>query len=414
MDREIAPEIRRSLLVRRVVTVVAAVAAIIFSVGAILQWLRPSVRERDLQFATVDRGLIDSTLQAAGTIVPEAEQVVSSPVEARVLRIVRRPGDRVRAGDELIALDTGVARLEVGRLHEQIAQKESDFARLRLRLEDNMATLRSNLQQRQLDAEIVRFKAEQTSRLHREGLATKQDDLAAATAAKKSELEIGLARESIQRAQRSGEAETASMTAELRILHQQAEESKRQLEMAMMRADRDGVITWMVGEAGATVRRGDIVARIADLSAFRADASISDLHASKLAAGMRVRVRVDDTTTIAGQITSVEPRVENGTVKFRVALDDHTNTKLRNNLRVDIFAITGTRSGALRVRRGALGQSNREDIFVRRGEKLEAVKVTWGLMGDELIEPVSGLRQGDIVVISNMTDYEGVKELKLK
>lgn len=414
MDRELAPGIRRSLIARRVVTAVVAVSAIVFSVAATLEWLRPSMRARDLQFATVERGSIEATLQASGVIVPEAEQVVSSPVEARVLRIVRRPGDRVKAGDELIALDNAATRLEVDRLHEQIAQKQSDIARLRLKLEDNAAALRSNLQQKQLDAEIVRFKAEQNSRLHKEGLIAKQDDLAAATAAKKSELEIQLARESLQRGQRSGEAELASVNAELRMLRQQQEESQRQLQLAMMRADRDGVVTWIVPEAGATVRKGDIVVRIADLSSFRADATISDLHASRLSAGMRVRVRVDDATTIGGEIRSVEPRVENGIVKFRVALDDQTSAKLRNNLRVDVFAITGNRSGVLRVKRGALGQSEQEDVFVRRDDELKSVRVKWGLMGDELIEPVSGLRLGDTVVISSMNDYEGVKAVKLK
>ena len=414
MDRELAPEIRRSLIARRVLTAVVVIAGIVFSVAAILEWLRPSIRERNLQFATVEHGSIDATLQASGVIVPEAEQVVSAPVEARVLRIVRRPGDRVRAGDELIALDTTVTRLEVDKLREQIAQKQSDIARLRLKLEDNMAIQRSTLQQRQLDAEIVRFKAEQNARLHKAGLIAKQDDLAAATAAKKSELEIDLARESMQRAQRSGEAEMASMTAELRMLLQQQEESQRQLQLAMMRADRDGVVTWIVPEAGATIRRGDIVARIADLSTFRAEGTISDLHASKMSAGMRVRVRLDETSTIGGEITSVEPRVDNGSVKFRVALDDRTNAKLRNNLRVDLFTITGSRTNVLRVRRGALGQSDQEDVFVRRGDELEPVRVKWGLMGDDLIQPLSGLSAGDVVAISNMSDFEGVKKVKLK
>jgi hypothetical protein len=40
--------------------------------------------------------------------------------------------------------------------------------------------------------------------------------------------------------------------------------------------------------------------------------------------------------------------------------------------------------------------------------------VRWGLAGDELIQPIDGLREGDEVVISNMNDYQGIKELRLK
>src|SRR5512132_2640703 len=98
MDREIAPEIRQRRTARRLITVVIALAAIAFSFAATLNWLRPSISRNDVQIATVDRGAIDSTLQASGTTMPAVEQIVSSPVDARVLRILRKAGDRVHVG----------------------------------------------------------------------------------------------------------------------------------------------------------------------------------------------------------------------------------------------------------------------------------------------------------------------------
>jgi len=162
------------------------------------------------------------------------------------------------------------------------------------------------------------------------------------------------------------------------------------------------------------LHKGDIVARIADLSSYRVDATISDLHASEIAAGMPVRVRVDETTTLNGAISSVEPRIENGIVKFHVRLDQPDASKLRNNLRVDVFAVTGHRDNALRVQRGALGGGDREDVYVVHGNNLLRTPVRWGLAGDQFLEPLEGLREGDEVVISNMNDYQGVKELRLK
>src|SRR5256885_13915789 len=116
MDRVLAPEVRRNRIARRAVIAVITVLAAAFSIAATVQWLRPSVPRHNLQMARVDRGSVDATLQAAGTILPAVEQVVSSPVEARLLRIMRRAGDRVRAGDELVALDTSASRLDVQRL----------------------------------------------------------------------------------------------------------------------------------------------------------------------------------------------------------------------------------------------------------------------------------------------------------
>src|ERR1043166_5682408 len=126
MDREISPDVRRRVLVKRVVTAAVAVAAIVFSFAATLSWLRPSIRRRDIQTAIVDRGAVDATLEASGTIIPAVEQVVSAPLDSRVLRIVRRAGDRVRAGDPIVELDTTSARLGLERVSEQLAQKENE------------------------------------------------------------------------------------------------------------------------------------------------------------------------------------------------------------------------------------------------------------------------------------------------
>lgn len=414
MDREIAPDVRRRRLLKRGGTAVLALGAIAFLFAATVSWLRPSIRRRDVDLARVDRGSIDATLQASGTIQPAVEQVIASPVEARVLRIIRRAGDRVRSGDELVALDTSATRLDVDRLDSQVEQKRSELAQLRLKIEDAAASLRATLEQKQLDAQILDFKAQQTKKLHDDGLAAAQDDLAAATAAKKAHIELEQLGSQLSRQHRIDEAQLAAAASALDAVQRDRDESQRQLQLAMMRSDRDGVVTWITDETGAVVRKGDIVARVADLSSYRVDATISDIYAAQLAPGMPVRVRVDDATTVGGAISSIEPRIESGTVKFHVRLDQGSNARLRNNVRVDVFVVTGHRDGVLRVRRGSLGAADREQVFVLRDGVLERTPVRWGLAGETFIEPLEGLHDGDEVVVSNMNDYEGVKALRLK
>lgn len=414
MDREITADVRRRRIVRRVVPAVIAIAAIAFSLAATVQWLRPSVKRNAIQTARVERGAVDATLQASGTVVPATEQVVSSPVEARVLRIVRRAGDRVKAGDELIALDTSATRLDAERLADRVAQKESEEAQLRLRVEETLASLRAQIEQKKLDREIVAFKAEQTAKLSREGLVTTQENLAAATAVKKTDIELAQLAQALTRAQHSADAQLAASSMELRTVRKELAESNRQVGLAMMRADRDGVVTWALQDAGATIRRGDVVARIADLSSFRVTATISDVHVAKLSPGMPARVRLDESTLVDGTIAGIDPRIENGTARFYVDLAEPSHPKLRNNLRADVYVITGRRDGALRVKRGGLGQGEREEVFVVRGDELVRVPAQWGLAGEETIEVKGGLREGDEVVISNMNDYAGVQKLRLE
>jgi HlyD family secretion protein len=414
MDRPIQPDVRRRRIARRVIPAIIAVAALVFFFAATVQFLRPSVKRRDLQFARVERGSVDAALQAGGIVEPAYEQVVSSPVEARVLRIDRRAGDRVHAGDPIVTLDTAATKLDLDRLDSQVAQKESDLAQVKLKAEDDVASLQSQLEQKRLDAEILHYKAEQNRKLHSEGLVSAQDDLAAATSSKKSEIEVAQLQEALARARRTASAAIATAELALATARKEREESRRQLQLAMARSDRDGVLTWVVADAGSMVRRGDVIARVADLSAFRVSATITDAHASQLKAGMPARVRLDDATSIMGTISSVDPRIENGLAKFYVDLDDRTNARLRNNLRVDVFAITGRRTGVLRVRRGALGDSSQGGVFVVRGGEAARVPVQFGLTGQDTIEIASGVHEGDEIIISDMSDYANVKTLRIK
>lgn len=412
MDREIAPEVRRRRIARRVITAGVAIAAISFFFAATVEWLRPSLDRNDVVLATVHRGAVEATLEANGTVVPLVEQVVASPVEARVLRVSHRAGDVVKTGDELLTLDTAATQLDVARLDDRMSQKQSTDMQLRLQLEETIASLRAQLEQKKLDAQIVRYNAQQKSKLRAEGLIAEQDALAANAMSQKSDIELQQLEAALARALRSRDVQLAASQADLSMTAREREESRRQLELAMLRADRDGVLTSIVSENGSLVRRGDVIARIADLSSFRVEATISDVHAARLAAGQRARVMLDG-AVVDGRIESVDPRIVSGVVKFSVVLDQPSHPRLRNNQRVDVLVVTGARGGALVVDRGALARTDPVHAFVVRGNTAVRVPVRFGLAGRDQIEILSGLREGDQVVISNVSDYEDVSELKL-
>jgi HlyD family secretion protein len=412
MDREIEVGVRRRRVARQSVIVAIAAAAVVFFIAATLRWFAPAIDRDDLRTARVTRGAIEATLQASGTVIPAGEEVISSPVEARVLRIVRRAGDRVRRGDEILALDIADARLAVDQLSERVSQKESERTQLRLRLEESAANLRALIETKKLDAEILRLQAERTTRLQAEGLSSEQEMRVAKAGARKSEIELAQLEAALIRATRSAAEQLNVSDVEMSMLRRESGQSLRQLDLARTRAGRDGVVTWVVNEEGATVRRGDIVARVADLSAFRVEATISDLYVSQLAAGMPVEVKLDE-TRVRGRIASVDPRIVNGVARFYIALDTPAHPKLRNNVRVDVFVVTGHRTGVLTLHRGQLGRAKREGVFVLRGDRVVKVNATWGLMGDEQLEVAAGLAEGDEVVVSDMTGHADATQLRV-
>src|SRR5262245_58508539 len=105
MDREIPAAEIRSVRRRRLAAVGVLAAAAALGYCALGAWLRPTVARRDLRLAQVEAGAIESTLQAAGTVVPLEERLVTSPAEGTLLRVLHRAGDRIAAGEPIVQLD---------------------------------------------------------------------------------------------------------------------------------------------------------------------------------------------------------------------------------------------------------------------------------------------------------------------
>ena len=105
------------------VTVVPVLAVVL-----LLAWLpdllRPGVSRARIRTARVTTGPVDAMIMASGTIVPEIERVLSSPVDARVLRILKRPGARVERGDAVVELDTSESVLALDKLRMKSASRE--------------------------------------------------------------------------------------------------------------------------------------------------------------------------------------------------------------------------------------------------------------------------------------------------
>ena len=215
-------------------------------------------------------------------------------------------------------------------------------------------------------------------------------------------------------AREATKAELAGLDLEIGKLRKQDEEARRQLDLATPRADRPGVLTWVVTEEGSSVVKGAPLARVADYSSFRVDASVSDVHAKRLSAGQPVTIRVGS-DTFDGTIASVQPTVVNGTITVVIALAQPSNPLLRSNLRADVEIVTARRPATLRVRRGpfASGEGT-QPVFVVRGDRAVREMATFGLSSVEFFEVTAGLAPGDEVIVSDMRDYQRLSQIRLK
>ena len=413
MDREIAASERRRRLGTKVMVTAVPVVVVALLVAWLPDMLRPGVARARIRTARVSTGPVEATIMAAGTVVPEIERVLASPVDARVLRILKRPGARVERGDAVVELDTSESVLALDKLRSDLQVKENQQAQQRLTLRNSLADVDGRIAVKQLEVQSAEARLAGDKTLVGEGLLSRDAFRRSELALTQARIELDQLRETRANAEASTRVALDTLTLERGTLDKETTQARRLVELSTTKSDRAGVVTWALTQEGAQVRKGDVIARLADLSSYRVDATVSDVHAGRLQAGQAAVVRIGD-EALAGTVSAVYPTVENGVVKFTVALADPARAGLRPSLRVDVHVVTDHKPRTLKVARGPFADDSSRRAFVVRGDRAVRVPLVLGLSGVDDVEVVSGVAEGDELILSDMREYLHLSEIALK
>jgi len=414
MDRPLDPgEIQRRTR-RRWITGALAGAAVLALVLFLPGWVKPSIPRTEIRTAVVEAGPIDATLTASGLVVPEHEFVVTSPVDSRVVGTVHEAGDTVAAGEPIVNLDVTETRLLLERLEREVALKDNERSQARVDLESKLNELTGRQGIKQLELESLRFETERNEKLEADGVISGDDVRKSKADLERCRIELDQLAAERANAEKGLQVRLKALDLEYEILEKERDDAARTLARSSASSAEAGVVTWVLPGVGVAVSRGDELARVADLSTFKVEATISDAYAPRIRAGQPVLVKAGD-LELGGSVAKVLPKVDNGIVRLDVALDEPAHRLLRPSLRVDVHVITDHRDRTLTVKRGSLVSLDGDyAVFRIRGEEAVRRPVKLGIMNFDRCEILEGLDAGDEIILSDMSDYANRKEIRIK
>ncbi len=416
MDRPLDPAFRRRRRIRRIARSLAGLAALVSLFVWLPGWIRPSVDSGRIRTAQVQRGAVEETITASGTVVPRFEQILFSPVNTRLVRILHKPGDLLRQGEAIVELDLNAARIEVEKRAEELALKQNQRTRIELEERKNLSDLETSRRLKKLDLERRQTRTAQYQELQRIGAVSGEQLRQAQIEEERAGIELGQIEENRRNLIESTRARLQALQLEMKTLEREGEEVRRRLERAHIRADREGVLTSVSPVVGAPVGQGQEIARVADLSSFRVDVRVSDIHAQRLRTGLPVRLRIREEAYVEGRISRILPTVDDNVIDLEVELDDPAHPLLRPNQRVDAYIVTARKERSLRLARGPFinGGAGLHEVFVVHGETAVKTEIRIGLANFEYYEVVEGLLEGDEVIISSMKNYLHMDEVRIR
>ena len=411
MDRELTHEEIRRERRKMWMRIGIPAAAVIIGGTLVLSLARGSVKRGELNLGIVDRGAIESTIQASGKVVPGFEEIITSPIASRVVEIYGRAGDKVEAGTPLLGLGLEATEAEISKQRDSrqklvyaIEQQELDNATELTNIE--MAIKVKEMAVNRLEAEV-----ENEKRLDALGSGTGDRVREAELAYKTGCVELEQLRRRLDTERRMRESVIKGQRLDLSISDRNLNTQLRTLEDARLKSPRAATLTYIINSIGQQVAPGEKVATIADMSSFKIDAEISETNARLLSAGGKASVRVAK-NIYPGTVINVSPVANHGAVTFSVVFDDSTAVNLRSGLAAEVFVVREVKDDVLRLPIGPYYSrgAGEYDLFVETSpDNLEKRKVLLGDAGYNYVEVKSGLQPGDKVVLGDMSAYKSRK-----
>jgi HlyD family secretion protein len=414
MDTEITAEVVQQKRKKGIIYGLIAVAIIVAGILLIRAWLGSSVNASEISTAKVEIGNVENTLNATGEVLPEFEEVITSPINASIKNVVTDAGGKVKAGQSILTLDKSASENDLAKMKFQLETKKNEISKLKLDLEKSYYDIQSNNDIKQLRIGNLTDAVENAKRLYKAGGGTREDIEQAELNLKVAQLEKKQIENEIKSKQKTMQIEEKEAKIAAAIQQNDLNELQRKLNLANVVATRTGVVTYVNKNIGANIKEGETLARIADLSSFKVTGSLSDNFLDQLHNGMPVIVRFND-IELRGNVSNVYPSVQNGIITFDVQLEERNNKQLRPNMKVDVYLVTAVHNKVMRVANGpAFKGASPQDIFVLNNGRAEKRSVHTGLSNFDFVELKDGVKPGDLVITSDMTEYKNSKEITVK
>ena len=414
MDKNIEQEVLSGKKRKTVLYVLLGVILLVLVIFVIRYGLGSTLRQSEITTAVVSRGNIENTINASGEVLPEFEEVISSPIAASVQKVLLDAGSRIVAGQPILMLDKSATQMEYEKLKFQLESKQNDIRKIKLDLNKSFYDIKSNNNIKQLRINSLKASVENAKRLLKAGGGTREDIEQAELNLKVAQLEKQQLENEISSKQQSMRLQMKEVELAASIQQNDLDLLGRKLKQANIQASRNGVVTWVNKNIGATIQPGEVLARIADLSGFKVKGTISDNNIDLLKTGMTAIIRIGE-AQVRGKVVNIYPSVQNATVSFDIKPDSSNNKLFRPNLKADVFLVTDQHEQVLRVSNGPVFQGTpAQYIYVLKDGIARRKLVQIGLSSFDYVELKDQLKEGDVIITSDLKEFKNSSEISIK
>jgi len=415
MDRPVEARTRLRRLLMFGVPAAFVLIAVVVLVGPVTRWLTTerSIDVSRVRFGQVVRGDLERDLSVQGRIVAAFHPTTSSPAVG-IVKLEVRAGEVVEEGHVLAIVESPELESRLKQEGSTLASLESDLDRQRILARQDILADRQRIDLATVELEAAQRAMRRAERSRQEGILNEvefeeaEDDLRRGSLAlDHSKQDALLAEETLEFEVRNGE---------LRVERQRevVADLRRRVEGLSIRAPVAGLVSRLDVNDHDAVTTGQPLVTVVDLSAFEIEILIPESYADEIGPGTPAVV-IFAGEPFAGEVKVVSPEVEGSQVRGIVNFTDLAPDGLRQNQRVSTRLILESRTDVLKVPRGPfLEAGGGRQVYRVEGDIARMHPVSVGAVSVGEVEVVSGLEEGDRIIISDTARFEKAKKVFLR
>ena len=376
----------------------------------------PTVERATLWTDTVQRGPMVRQVRGPGTLVPERTRWISAVTAGRVEAILVQPGANVDSATVLLVLSNPEVQLQMLEAQRQLAAAEAELVNLQTSLETQRLNQEAAVASARANNQEASRTAATSEELVERGLIARNEASTASDRSTELATRLRVEEQRLEVMARSATAQLAVQRSQVDRLHSIEAFQRRQIEALEVRAGANGVVQEVPLQVGQWANPGATLARVVEPGRLKAVLRIPETQARDVTIGQAAAV--DTRNGIAeGRVVRIDPAVQNGTVTVDVALDGELPRGARPDLSVDGNIEIERLDDVLHIGRPAYGQPESTITLFRiteDGRGADRVRARLGRGSVSTVEVLEGLSAGDVVILSDMSAWDGEERVRLR
>jgi len=381
----------------------------------------PTVDRSTIWTDTVKRGpLIRQVRSSTGSLVPREDSIALIPAQtdATVVRIRVLPGTQVTP--DTIIMDLTDPQLEQEVLNAQLALKaaQADYKSLQATLQSTLMDKKTSAAQVNADYAQDQLQAQTDKALYDLGVISGLAYQKSKSTADQLTTQHQLSQQQLDVNQKAIEVQLASSKTKIDQAQALLDLYQRQAQALQVKSTITGTLAPLATpvQVGQHVTAGTSVAEVIQRDKLKAALQIAETQARDIQLGQPASIDTHN-GTIPGHVIRIDPSVVNGTRTVDVMLDGPLPPGAVPQLSVDGTIDLERMTNVLYVGRPALGNEDSTLSLFKldpdgKGATRVPVKVGRASVND--IQVLEGLNEGDTVILSDMSRWDGVDRIRLE